>query len=129
MSMKTLDRLPTIAAVVLIVLVIAACTIHLRSDDNQAPSATSMDQVSDPLAAKLEQCRSVTSEQKDALVDCRKVWAEKRRQFLGQASPNSSERAPSLRGSPLFVPPDDNSEPRLGPPGHGSIPQSGKDRP
>lgn len=127
MTAKTLDRLPTIAAVALIVLVIAACTIHLRGDDNQASSVTSMGQASDPLAAKLEQCRSVTSEQTEALADCRKVWAEKRRQFLGQASPTSSERAPSPRGSPLFVPPNDDSEPRLGPPGHGSIPQSGKE--
>ena len=127
MNTKTLDRLPTIAAVVLIVLAIAACTIHLRGDDNQAPSVTSMDQAADPQVAKLEQCRSVTSEQKEALVDCRKVWAEKRRQFLGQTSAPSSERVASPRGSPLFVPPDNDSEPRLGPPGHGSIPQPEKD--
>jgi conjugative transfer region protein TrbK len=125
MNAKTLDRLPTIAAVALIVLVIAACTIHLRGDDNQASSVTSMYQTVDPLAAKLEQCRSVTSEQPEALAECRKVWAEKRRKFLGQASPTS--RAPSPRGSPLFVPPNEDSGPRLGPPGHGSIPQSGKE--
>ena len=127
MNTKTLDRLPTIAAVVLVVLVIAACTIHLRGDDNQAPSATSMDQAADPLAAKLEQCRSVTSEQREALAECGKVWAEKRRQFLGQTSPTSSQRVLSPRGSLLFVPHDEGSEPRLGPPGHGSIPQSEKD--
>jgi conjugative transfer region protein TrbK len=126
MNTKTLDRLPTIAAVVLIILVIAACTIHLRGEDNQAPSVTSMDQASDRLAAKLEQCRSVTSEQKDALADCQKVWAEKRRQFLGQASPTSSERVPSGR-SPLFVPPQADGEPRLGPSGQNWIPQSGKE--
>jgi conjugative transfer region protein TrbK len=127
MNTKTLDRLPTITAVILTVLVIAACTIHLRGEDNQTPSVTSMDQAADPLAAQLEQCRSVTSEQKSALADCRKVWAEKRRQFLGRTSQTSSERGPSPRGSPLFVPPDDASEPRLGPPNHGSIPQSGKE--
>ena len=44
------------------------------------PGSTS----SDPLAAKLAECRSVTYEQKDALTECRKAWAEKRRQFLGQ---------------------------------------------
>jgi len=127
MNPKTLERLPTIAAVALIVLVIAACTIHLRGDDNQASSVTSMDRASDPLAEKLDQCRSVTSEQTEALAECRKVWTEERRQFLGQASPTSSERAPSPRGLPLFVPPNDDSEPRLGPPGHGSIPQSEED--
>jgi conjugative transfer region protein TrbK len=127
MNTKTLDRLPTIAAVMLIVLVIAACTIHLRGEDNQAPSATSMDRASDPPAAKLEQCRSVTSEQPEALAECRKVWAEKRRQFLGQTSPTSSDRVPSPRGSSLFVPHDGESERRLGPPDRSSIPQLGKE--
>ena len=127
MKTRTLDRLPTIGAVMLIVLAIAACTIHLRGDDNQVPSVTSMDQAADPLAAKLERCRSVTSEQPEVPADCRKVWAEKRRQFLEQASPTSSDRVPSPRVSPFFVPHDEESEPRLGPPGHGSIPQSGKE--
>jgi len=126
MNTKTLERLPTITAVVLIVLVIAACTIHLRGDDNQASSVTSMDQAVDPLAAKLQQCRSVTSEQPEILADCRKVWAEKRRQFLGQTSQTSSERDPSGR-SPLFVPPQQDAEPRLGPSGQNWIPQSGKE--
>ena len=125
MSTKALDRLPTIAAVVVVVLVIAACTIHLRGEDNQSPSVTSMDQASDPMAAKLEQRRLVTSEQKEALADCRKVWAEKRRQFLGRTSPTSSGRGPSER-SPLFVPPQDG-EPRLGSSGKNWIPQSGKE--
>jgi conjugative transfer region protein TrbK len=110
MNTKTLDRLPAIAAVILIVQVIAACTIHLRGDDNQAPSITSMDQASDPPAAKLEQCRSVTSEQPEALADCRKVWAEKRRQFLDRKAPSLSPDGEKPRdGSSLFVPPKDES--------------------
>lgn len=127
MNTKTLDRLPKIAAAVLIVLVIAACTIHLRGDENQPATVTSMDRAFGPLAAKVEQCRSVSSDQKEALADCRTIWAEKRGQFFGQTSPRSSERAPSPGGSPLFVLPEVESEPRLGPSGHGSIPQSGKD--
>jgi conjugative transfer region protein TrbK len=110
MNTKALDRLPTIAAVVLVVLAIAACTIHLRGDDNQAPSMTSTDQVADPLGAKLEQCRSVTSEQKEALADCRKVWAEKRHQFLDRKGHSLSTDDEKPRdGSSLFVPPKDES--------------------
>ena len=63
----------------------------------------------DPLAAKLAECRSVTYEQKDALTECRKAWAEKRRQFLGQgARPLSDSRMPQT-GSSLFVVPKDES--------------------
>ena len=39
-----------------------------------------------PLAAELERCRTISYEQKDRLADCRKLWADKRRQFLGQGS-------------------------------------------
>jgi conjugative transfer region protein TrbK len=121
----TLDRLPVMAAMVLIVLIVAACAIRLRDAENQTASATSFDQASDPLAAKLAECRSVTSEQKEALSECRKAWAEKRRQFLRQTPPTSSESAASQGKSPLFVPPENNGEPRLGP--HNSIPQPGKE--
>ena len=121
----TLDRLPTMAAMVLIVLIVAACAIRLRDDENQTASATSSDQASDPLAAKLAECRSVTSEQKEALSECRKAWAEKRRQFLRQTSPTSSEGATSHGKSPLFIPSEHDRGPRLGP--HDSGPQSGKE--
>jgi conjugative transfer region protein TrbK len=125
MKKLKIDRLPTMAAMMLVVLIVAACAIRLRDDENQTTSATSSDQASDPLAAKLAQCRSVTSEQKDALSECRKAWAEKRRRFLEQTSPTSSESATSHGTSPLFIPPEGHSGPRLGP--HNSIPQSGKE--
>ena len=121
MNTKTLDQLPTIAAAVLIVLVIAACTIHLRGDEDQAETVQSMDQAADPLAAKLAQCRSVTYEQKDALAECRKAWAEQRWQFLERHSPSASGSEASRQGSSLFVPPKDES--RV-PPGVPSIPQA-----
>lgn len=122
MKKLEIDRLPTMAAMMLVVLIVAACAIRLRDDENQT---TSVDQASDPLAAKLAQCRSVTSEQKEALSECRKAWAEKRRQFLGQTSPTSSERATSHSASPLFIPFEHDSGPRLGP--HDSVPKSGKE--
>lgn len=125
MKKLKIDRLPTMAAMMLVVLIVAACAIRLRDDENKTTSATSFDQASDPLAEKLAECRSVTSEQKEALSECRKAWAEKRRQFLEQTSPKSSESATSHGGSPLFTPPEGDSGPRLGP--HNSIPQSGKE--
>jgi conjugative transfer region protein TrbK len=127
MKKTTLDRLPMMAALVLAVVTVAACAIRLRDDENQNTSAKSFDQTSDPLATKLAECRSVTYEQRDALSECRKAWAEKRRQFLGQTRATPPERATSQGVSPLFIPPEDSSEPRLGPPGHNSIPQSGKE--
>lgn len=121
----TLDRLPVMAAMVLIVLIVAACAIRLRDEENQTTFATSSDQASDPLATKLADCRSVTSEQKEALSECRKAWAEKRRQFLKGTSPTSSESAASQGKPPLFIPSEHDSGPRPGP--HNSVPQSGKE--
>ena len=120
MNTKTFDRLPRIAAVALLVLVIAACTIHLRGDEDEAGSVQSTDQAEDPLTAKIAQCRSVTYEQRDALAECRKVWAEQRRQFLKRQAPSASAsagRETSRQGSPLFVPPKDESR------APGSLPQ------
>jgi conjugative transfer region protein TrbK len=125
MKKTKLDRLPMAAAMLLVVLIVAACAIRLRDDGNQTAFAISSDQASDPLATKLAECRSVTSEQKEALSECRKAWAEKRRQFLGHTPPTSSESAASHGASPLFIRPEDDGEPRLGP--HNSIPQPGKE--
>jgi len=110
MNAKKLKRLLTVAAAVLVVLLVAACAIGLRDDEGQTLPAASADHASDALTAKLAECRSVTYEQKDALSECRKAWAEKRRQFLGQKiSPASSDNAPPQEGSSLFVPPENES--------------------
>jgi conjugative transfer region protein TrbK len=125
MITKKLEQLPSIAAVVLVVLVVAACAIRLRGDEPQTSSPTSVDGASDPLATKLAECRSVTYEQKDALSECSKAWAEKRRQFLGQKAPPSPfDKGASQEGPSLFVPPKDES--RLSP-GYPPIQQSGKE--
>ena len=126
MNTKTLERLPTATAMVLVVLVVAACAIRLRDDESQTPSAASADQASDALTAKVAECRSVTYEQKDALSECRKAWAENRRQFLGQdkAPSVSSDNEAAKEGSSLFVPPKDGS--RLSP-GYPPTQQSGKE--
>jgi len=124
MSMKTLERLPSVAAVMLVVLVVAACAIRLRGDEDQINSSAFVDQAADPLVTKLAECRSVTYAQKDALSECRKAWAEKRRQFLGQKPSASSEKGNSPEGSSLFVPPKDES--RLSP-GYPPNQQPGKE--
>jgi conjugative transfer region protein TrbK len=124
MNMKKLERLPTLAAVVLVVLVVAACAVRLRGDEGQTDTPASDDVTPDALATKLAECRSVTYEQKDALSECRKAWAEKRRQFLGQKAPLPSDGGPPQAGSSLFVAPKD--EGRL-PSGYPPIQQSGKE--
>jgi len=109
MKMTKLERLPTLAAVVLVLLIVAACTIRLRGDEEQTDSSASADRVSDPLATKLAECRPVTYEQKDALSECRKVWAEKRRQFLREKAPSaSSDIGTPQAGSSLFVSKDES---------------------
>jgi conjugative transfer region protein TrbK len=117
MNTKKLERLPTVFAALLVVLVVAACAIRLRGDEEQISSSASADQISDPLATKLAECRSVTYDQKDALSECRKAWAEKRRQFLGQKAP------PPSVGAPPQVPKDES---RL-PSGYPLIQQTGKE--
>jgi conjugative transfer region protein TrbK len=125
MKKSRIDSLPTMAAMMLVVLAVTACAIRLRDDGNQTASATSSDQASDPLATKLAECRSVTSEQKEALSECRNAWAEKRRQFLKPTSPTSPEGGTSQDKSPLFIPSEHDSRPRLRP--HDSVLQSGKE--
>jgi Conjugative transfer region protein TrbK len=46
--------------------------------------------VTNPLGAELERCRKVTSEQVAELQQCRLIWAENRRRFLG------SKKAPAV---------------------------------
>lgn len=113
-----------VAALALVALLAGACTIPLRGGEEQAKIAEPISGSQDPLAAKLTECRSVTYEQNDALADCRRAWAEKRRQFLGQKAPAPSDKRPDPAGSSLFVAPKDES--RM-PSGYPSIQQPAKE--
>ena len=98
------DRLPILAGVGAMVLVVAACAIKLRDDEEQTSFASPASESADPLAAELARCRTVTPEQKDALEACRRIWAEQRRQFLGQRktptlAAHSNDSAPNLQSS------------------------------
>jgi conjugative transfer region protein TrbK len=85
------------------VLIVAACAIKLRGDEDQISALPSAQEV-DPLAAELARCRSVTPEQTDALEECRRVWAEQRRQFLGQSKTRSPTSHPGNNAPNIGVP-------------------------
>ena len=108
-----LDRLSMVAGVAVMVLVVAACAIKLRDDEEQASSVSPASEDPNPLAAELARCRSVTPEQKDALEACRRIWAEQRAQFLGQSKPptpstRTNDGAPNV-GVPALGPRKDES--------------------
>jgi conjugative transfer region protein TrbK len=107
MMTNRLERLPMAAAALIAALVVAACAIRLRGDESHTESRVSgpLGVKSDSTAAKVEQCRTVSSEQRDALLECKKIWAEKRRQFFGQSG--SSPEATAQSSFP--VPPKDES--------------------
>ena len=91
-----------IRAVVIPVLVVAACTIQLRGDSDGPPARSSASRATSPLGDELERCRKVTSEQVAELQECRLIWAENRRRFLG------SKKTPgvtSADGQPGPTPP------------------------
>jgi conjugative transfer region protein TrbK len=70
-------------AAVVSVLLVAACTIQLRGDSDAPPARPSASPATSPLGGELERCRKVTSEQVAELQECRLIWAENRRRFLG----------------------------------------------
>jgi conjugative transfer region protein TrbK len=107
MNMERLERFSSVTAVVLVALAVAACAIRLRGGEDQTDPSASADRASDPLATKFAGCRSVTYEQSEVLSECRKAWAEKRRQFFKEKAPAapSADSASEARPS-LFVLPD-----------------------
>src|SRR5437879_13899345 len=92
----------SLGVTIFVVVLAAACTIHLRDDDNHPQPASSVVREGDPQAAELERCRSIGYEQKDRLAECLKVWAERRRHFLRQ---NSDTPRNPARPDPDATPP------------------------
>lgn len=80
-------------AVVVSAFVVAACAIQLRGDDDSTVVASSLTQLRDPIAAELARCRTITTEQVTDIQECRRVWTENRRRFLGQ---RKAPAAPSV---------------------------------
>jgi conjugative transfer region protein TrbK len=105
-------------------LVVAACTIQLPGDSDGPSAGSPPSRAPNPLRTELEHCRKVTAEQVAELQECRLIWAENRRRFLGSkktpaassvdaqpssptrslAQPNNSGRLP--RSWPLVATPE-----------------------
>ena len=82
------------------VLVVAACTIQLRGNSHSPPMGSSASRATNPFGAELERCRKVTSEQVAELRECRLIWAENRRRFLGSKKTPGVASADAQPGSP-----------------------------
>jgi conjugative transfer region protein TrbK len=87
-------------AAVVSVLVVAACTIQLRGDSDGPPAGSPASRATNPLGAKLEHCRKVTSEQVAELRECRLIWAENRRRFLGSKKTSVASSVDAQPSSP-----------------------------
>ena len=87
-------------AAVVSVLVVAACTIQLRGDSDGPPARSSVSRATNPVGAELERCRKVTSEQVAELRECRLIWAENRRRFLGSKKTPAASSVDAQPGSP-----------------------------
>jgi conjugative transfer region protein TrbK len=88
-----------ITGAVVPLLAVAACTIQLRGDGDSPPAGSLASRAINPLGAKLERCRKVTSEQVAELQECRPIWAENRRRFLGSKT-SSATSADDQSSSP-----------------------------
>src|ERR1700760_3906612 len=62
---------------------LAACAIQLRGDQ-EATATPQASTKADALDTRLTRCRTVIPEQVDAFEQCRWIWAENRRRFLGK---------------------------------------------
>lgn len=103
-DVKAFKGLSLLATIFVGALMAAACTIHLRGNDDQSMAGLPVAQQADPAAVELERCRTITYEQKDRLAECRKLWTERRRQFLGssdQSSNGPAETGPGASASPF----------------------------
>jgi conjugative transfer region protein TrbK len=97
------------AAAIVSAFVVAACAIELRGDDDSGEVSSSLTQLSDPAAAVLARCRTITVEQVTDIQECRRVWEDNRRRFLGQrkASAASSVDVQPSTSTPSSAQPKD----------------------
>ncbi|QOZ71848.1 MULTISPECIES: putative entry exclusion protein TrbK-alt [Bradyrhizobium] len=97
-AFKALSLLTTIGLVA-----VAACTIQLRGGDNSPPTPKA-EQTTDATSSDLARCRGVTPEETADYRQCKGVWAENRRRFLGKkagaAVPGQEEPPVTLAPAP-----------------------------
>lgn len=89
----------------ILLLTIGACAVQLRPTEETNPLSSAASQEPDPVAAKLTQCRTVTADQTAAFDECRRIWMENRRRFLGQRS--GEPAGSSIGSSPSISTPKD----------------------
>jgi conjugative transfer region protein TrbK len=90
-------------------LAIAACAIRLRDDESLTRStAPAAQESSTTMAAELERCRTITDEKQEMLPECRKIWAENRRQFFGRSGGSSTNLGPIFGFSTSAPPKGEN---------------------
>jgi conjugative transfer region protein TrbK len=89
----------------ILLLMIGACAIQLRPTEETNSTSPTVPQEPDPASAKLAQCRTVTADQTSTLDECRWIWMENRRRFLGQRSSGPAES--SIGSSPSIPTPQD----------------------
>ncbi|MFH1346454.1 MAG: putative entry exclusion protein TrbK-alt [Pseudomonadota bacterium] len=83
-----------IAAVAFIVLIAAWAVIHSRRGEDPGGIAPLEREEADALASELVRCRTVTLDSTASLQNCRRVWAENRRQFFGSPKTTPSPAGP-----------------------------------
>lgn len=79
----TPHRFARIAAVGFIVLIAAWAVIRSQHGEDPGGIAPLEREEADALASELARCRTVTLDATASLQNCRRVWAENRRQFFG----------------------------------------------
>ena len=93
----TRRRFVRIAALGSIILIAAWAVINSRrGEDPGAIAPLGLEEV-DALVSELARCRTVTLDDSTSLENCRRVWAEGRRQFFGptRTTPSPAEPVPT----------------------------------
>jgi conjugative transfer region protein TrbK len=86
-----------IAAVGFMVLMATWAAIHSRRGEGPGVVAPLEREVADALVSELARCRTVKSDATAALENCRRVWAENRREFFQptKTTPSPAEPIPT----------------------------------
>jgi conjugative transfer region protein TrbK len=95
-----LKRVMLVTTATAVPILVAACTVQLRGDGDGPPARSSASRATSALGGELERRRKVTSEQVAELQECRLIWAENRRRFLGSKRTSAASSVDPQPGSP-----------------------------
>jgi conjugative transfer region protein TrbK len=91
-----------IAAIVSAVSAVAVTAIQSRRGEDAAVPAAMERGTADALSIELARCRTIASDETEALESCRRIWAENRRNFFQSTKaplPVSAPSSPTSAGS------------------------------